>query len=284
MKAFAYHFSFEFFTGLRNKTLLLMMYLLPLGFHFMMGLMMADINPFFLETMIPAMVIFAILSGMILGLPQPLVEAREAGIFRSYKINGVPALSIIVIPALSAFIHAVITSVIIVVTGSLIFDAPLPVNWPAFLLVFLVFAFTCSGLGVLIGVISSSSRVTVLWSQLIYLPSMMAGGLFVPSQMLPEVLARAARLLPTSYAMDAFKDMTLEMPAAYPPYWAVLILLAAGILAFGLALYLFSWDSKNTSRRSPLLALLVLLPFILGMILLPLGERMELFGMTAGLL
>jgi|GEM_PF-115567 len=282
MKAFAYHFSFEFFTGLRNKTLLLMMYLLPLGFHFMMGLMMVDINPLFLETMIPAMVIFAILSGMILGLPQPLVEAREAGIFRSYKINGVPALSIIVIPALSAFIHAVITSVIIVVTGSLIFDAPLPVNWPAFLLVFLVFAFTCSGLGVLIGVISSSSRVTVLWSQLIYLPSMMAGGLFVPSQMLPEVLARAARLLPTSYAMDAFKDMTLEMPAAYPPYWAVLILLAAGILAFGLALYLFSWDSKNTTRRSPLLALLVLLPFILGMILLPLGERMELFGMTAG--
>ncbi len=88
MKAFAYHFSFEFFTGLRNKTLLLMMYLLPLGFHFMMGLMMVDINPFFLETMIPAMVIFAILSGMILGLPQPLVEAREAGIFRSYKING----------------------------------------------------------------------------------------------------------------------------------------------------------------------------------------------------
>jgi ABC-2 type transport system permease protein len=278
MRAFAYHFSFEFFTGLRNKTLLLMMYLLPLGFHFMMGLMMVDINPFFKETMIPAMVIFAILSGMILGLPQPLVEAREAGIFRSYKINGVPAGSILVIPAISALIHASIVSLVIVVTGSMVFQAPLPVNWLPFVLVFLTLACTCSGFGVLIGVISSSSRVTVLWSQLIYLPSMMAGGLMVPLQMLPEALVRVARLLPASYAMDAFKGMAMGMPIDYDPAWALLILFVSAVLAFGLALFLFSWDSRNTARRSPLLALLVLLPYILGMIFLPLGERMDIFG------
>ena len=252
-----------------------MMYLLPLGFHFMMGLMMVDINPFFQETMIPAMVIFSILSGMILGLPQPLVEAREAGIFRSYKINGVPAASILVIPALSALIHASIVSLVIVVTGSLVFQAPLPVNWPPFVLVFVILACTCSGLGVLIGVVSSSSRVTVLWSQLIYLPSMMAGGLMVPLQMLPEALMRVARLLPASYAMDAFKGMAMGMPIDYNPLWALLILAASAVLAFALALFLFSWDSKNTARRSPLPALLVLLPYIMGMIFLPLGERMD---------
>lgn len=272
MRAFANHFAFEFHTGLRNKTLLLMMYLLPLGFHFMMGFMMVDINPFFLETMIPAMVIFALLSGMILGLPQPLVEARETGIFRSYKINEVPAASILAIPALSAFIHATIASLVIVLTGALVFNAPLPVNWLPFVLVFLVIVLTCSGLGVLIGVISASSRVTVLWSQLIYLPSMMAGGLMVPLQMLPEALMRVARLLPASYAMDAFKGLAMGMPVGYDPLWGVLILLVSALLAFALALYLFSWDSKNTARQNPILALLVLLPYILGAILLPLPE------------
>jgi ABC-2 type transport system permease protein len=271
--AFAYHFSFEFFTGLRNKTLLLMIYLLPLGFHFMMGLMMASINPFFLETMIPAMVVFAILSGMILGLPQPLVESREAGIFRSFKINGVPASSIIVIPALSALIHACITAAVIVATGSLLFDAPLPQNWPAFLLIFLLLAFTSSGLGILIGVISASSRVTVLWSQLFYLPSMMLSGLMVPTNIMPEVLARAGRLLPATYAMDAFKAMAMGSAAEYQPLWALVILFAGGVLAFTLSLYLFNWDSKNTSQRNPLLALLVLVPFLLGVILLPVAER-----------
>ncbi len=67
MNAFISHFSFEFRSGIRNKTLLLMNYLFPLGFYFMIGLLMTQINPTFLETMLPAMVIFAILASTILG-------------------------------------------------------------------------------------------------------------------------------------------------------------------------------------------------------------------------
>ena len=94
MNAFASHFSFEFRTGIRNKNLLLMNYLFPLGLYLMMSLIMPGINPLFQETIIPSMVTFGILAATLLGLPDPLVNAREAGIFRSFKINGVPALSI----------------------------------------------------------------------------------------------------------------------------------------------------------------------------------------------
>ncbi len=99
----------------------------------------------------------------------------------------------------------------------------------------------------------------------------------VPLQMLPEALMRVSRLLPASYAMDAFRGLAMVMPVGYDPLWGILILLTSALLAFALALFLFSWDSKNTARRNPLLALLVLLPYILGMFLLPMGERMELF-------
>ena len=77
--------------GIRNRTLLLMNYLLPLGFYLMMGFVMPEINPEFRAVLVPAMVVFAILAATLLGLPDPLVNAREAGIFRSYKINGVPS-------------------------------------------------------------------------------------------------------------------------------------------------------------------------------------------------
>ena len=99
MNAFINHFAFEFRTGIRNKTLLLMNYLFPLGFYLMMGFIMVEINPLFQEDIIPAMVVFAILAATLLGIPDPLVNARENGIFRSYKINGVPSLSILVISA-----------------------------------------------------------------------------------------------------------------------------------------------------------------------------------------
>ena len=40
------------------------------------------------------------------------------------------------------------------------------------------------------------------------------------------------------------------------------------MLAFGLAVYLFNWDSRNSARRGhPLLALLVLVPYVLGIFL-----------------
>lgn len=269
MSAFVNHFSFEFHTGIRNKTLLLMNYLFPLGFYAMMGLVMAEINPDFVETMIPAMVVFAILAATMLGLPDPLVTAREAGIFRSYKINGVPAISILVIPALTTILHMVVVTVIITATAPLFFDAPLPVNWPGFVVTFLAMAFACAGLGLLIGVISPSSRMTVLWSQLIFLPSMLLGGMMLPYSMLPEAMGKVSQLLPATQAMNAFRGLAQGLTADFDPWGSLIVLLASGVLAFGLAIYLFNWDRRNTTQRGhPLLALLALLPYAVGMILL----------------
>jgi ABC-2 type transport system permease protein len=268
MNAFINHFSFEFRTGIRNQTLLLMNYLFPLGFYVMMGLVMPEINPDFLETMIPGMVVFAILAATLLGLPDPLVSAREAGIFRSYKVNGVPAISILVIPALTTIFHMVIVAIIITVTAPLFFDAPAPVNWLGLILTFLALAFACAGLGALIGVISPDSRMTVLWSQLIFLPSMLLGGMMLPYSQLPEAVGRVARLLPATLAMNAFRGLALDLGADFSTLGSLLILLAGGILAFALAIYLFNWDRRNTTRRGhPLLALLVLIPYLIGVVL-----------------
>ena len=269
MTAFTNHFSFEFRTGIRNRTLLLMNYLFPLGFYLMMGFVMPVINPLFLETMIPAMVVFAILAATLLGLPDPLVSAREAGIFRSYKINEVPSISILSIPALTTSLHLFIVTAIITLSAPLLFDAPVPVNWLGYLLTFIVTTFACAGIGVLIGVISSSTRMTVLWSQLIFLPSMLLGGLMIPFSMLPDAVQKVALLLPTTYAMNAFDGLAMGTIPAFSPWASIIILYFSGVFAFGLAVYLFNWDRHNSARRGhPLLALLVLIPYIIGLVLL----------------
>jgi ABC-2 type transport system permease protein len=268
MNAFIHHFTFEFRTGIRNKQLLLMNYLFPLGFYLMMGFIMAEINPPFRDVIIPAMVVFTILAATLLGIPDPLVNARENGVFRSYKINGIPSISILVIPALTTILHLVIMTVIITVTAPLLFHAPWPVNWLNYAMVFGAMAFACAGLSVLIGVVSPSSRMTVLWSQLVFVPSMLLGGMMVPYSMLPDVAGKLAQLLPATQAMNAFNGLAMGKVAAFSPWGSVIMLLVSGALAFGLAVYLFSWDSRNTARRGhPLLALLVLLPYALGIFL-----------------
>jgi len=269
MIAFLNHFAFEFKAGLRNATLLMMNYLFPLAFYALMGLVMTQINPLFTDTLIPAMIIFAALASTLLGLPSPLVESREAGIYRSYKINGVPAPSILAIPMLTTIFHVLIVSVIISLTGASLFGGVPPANWGDFALVTLVTVFTCGAIGALIGVISANSRATVLWSQLIFLPSMLVGGLMMPLDILPQSVRPLSALLPSTHAMQAYLGLAYKQETLVAPLVALGILLVSGILAFGLAIYLFDWDSQNNVRRGhPLMALLALVPYLVGLALL----------------
>jgi ABC-2 type transport system permease protein len=268
MNAFAQHFSFEFRTGVRNRSLLLMNYLFPMVFYLLMGSLMGQVNPGFLTNLIPAMAILAVMSGTLLALPGTLVAAREAGIFRSYRINGVPALSTLVIPVLTGMVHAFVVTILVSVSARSLFGAVLPVSWPGFLLVFMVMAFAFAGIAALIGVISSNTQMTVMLSQLIFLPSMILGGLMVPTSLLPVGLGRVALILPTSYATSAFGGLAMGQPAAIAPWLSLGVLVSGGALAFLLGVYLFSWDSKNATRRGhPSLALVAWLPYFVGLVL-----------------
>lgn len=267
MTAFANHFGFEFRTGIRNRSLLLLNYLFPLAFYFMMGFVMTGINPLFGDVLLPAMVIFAIYCAAILGLPDPLVQARDTGIFRSYAINGVPRTSILSIPALTTSLHLVIVTAIICLTAPLLFDAPMPVNWVNFLIVFAATLLACAGWGVLIGVVSPNSRSTVLMSQLLFLPSMLIGGLMIPYSMLPRPAQTFAQLLPSTQAMNAFKGLAMGQTADFSPWGSVIILLSGGAIAIALAFALFRWDSQHSKRRLPVAAaLLAFVPYALGIV------------------
>ena len=268
MSAFASHFAFEFRTGLRDRSLLLMNYLFPLVFYAVVSLLMTQLNPSFQPNVIPAMVVFVTLTSLVLGLPNPLVSAREAGIFRSFRVNGVPALSALLIPALTTAVHAVIVSMIVTLTAPVLFQAPAPVNWGGFAVFLALTVFSMAGLGVLIGVISANTRITILWSQVIFLPSLLIGGLMIPRSTLTGAMAQISGLWPSAHSMAIYDGLARGSGFDAQVALSLFVLLAVGILAFALASYLFSWDSVNTTRRgSAWLALLVLVPFVAGMAL-----------------
>jgi ABC-2 type transport system permease protein len=268
MNAFLHHFAFEFRTGIRNKQLLFLNYLFPIVFYLMMGFIMVDINPLFLDSLIPAMIVFAVLAAMLMGIPDPLVKAREDGIFRSYRINGVPSVSILAIPALTTSVHLLIVAALITFSAGPLFEAPPPVSWPNFILVTLALAAAMAGISVLIGVVSPSTNFQVMVSQLIFIPSMLVGGLMLPYSMLPAAAQMLARLFPATHAMNAFNALALGSEADYSPWGSLLVLAASGVAAFALAVYLFNWDSRSEVRRAhPAWAFLALVPYAFSLLM-----------------
>ncbi len=90
-----------------------------------------------------------------------------------------------------------------------------------------------------------------------------------PYFLVPEAARKFAQLLPATQAMNAFTGLAMGKVAAFSPWSSVIILVVSGVLAFVLAVYLFSWDRRNTTRRGPpLLATLVGLPYIVGIFML----------------
>lgn len=267
-RALLHHAAFEFGSGLRNRAMLLLLYLFPLGFFLIAGALMVGLNPGFRETLIPAMVVFALMAGCLLGLPDPIVEAREAGIFRSFKIHGVPAANILLLPGGAIVAHLTVVAAIMTVAAPLLFDAPLPSDFGAYVGVFLAAAAAHAGLGLVIAVVSASTRATILWSQLVFLPSVMLGGLMVPSEVIPETLATLARLLPATHAMNAMRGLAFGAATAFSPVGSLLVLLAGALLGVALAVRLFQWDRRAEGRRvSPAWGVLVLAPYVVGVLL-----------------
>lgn len=91
----------------------------------------------------------------------------------------------------------------------------------------------------------------------------------LPFSMLPVAAQKLALLLPATQAMNAFRGLAMGVPGDFSGWGSIAILFSGGLLAFGLAIFLFSWDSRNTTRRgNTLLALLAMLPFVVGILVL----------------
>jgi ABC-2 type transport system permease protein len=267
MNAFVYHLTYEFKKGLRDRGLLLMIYLFPLVFYAMMGAIMTKINPFFAETMAPAMMVFAGMTAALLGLPSPMVSAREQGVYRSFRINGVPASHILIVPVLSMMVHLVIVSSIISLSAHPLFNGGIPKQWFAFAAITLLSALCSSTIGLLIGVCAANARIATLIAQFIFIPSTMLGGLMIPLDTLPANFRWLSMLFPATHTMNAFRGYAMNLTTAFNPLLSVVALSTASVLALTLATFLFSWDAKNEKKKPKILGFLALLPFIVVLLI-----------------
>lgn len=269
MKAFSIHLLFDLKSGLRDKSLLLTNYLLPLGFYFIFGGIMPKLNPGYSDILIPSMMIFGILVSTVLGMPNSLVTYRNSGIFRSFKINGVSKLSMLAIPTVSTIIHTIIVTTIILISAPILYKAQLPGNILGLILVFISATIMFSGLALLIGIIADNTSVTVIFAQALFLPSMLIGGLMFPSSLLPESVGKFSKLLPTTYAMDAYQALAINLNSSFDPIISLSLLISSGIISYYLSWYLFRLDNNRTSKsRRKIWALGALIPFIIGTIFL----------------
>lgn len=198
MNKIAFQILLQWKLDLRNKSVLLPYYIVPIVFYLVMGSVFSSIMPNMEDTLLQAMIIFSVVMGSSLGQPTPLSEIYGTDVKKAYKLGNIPSYVPILINFISGIIHITMVSLIIFITAPLLFHTAIPANMGVFLLSYFVFLFACLGVGTFIGTHFYSASSLVLAGQVIFLPSIMLSGIMFPVTLLPGFLQKIAYIFPAT--------------------------------------------------------------------------------------
>jgi ABC-2 type transport system permease protein len=246
MKAFFKHLSLQFKMDIRERGTLITYYLVPLVFYFVMGAVFSSIDPLAKKTLAATMVIFSVTMGAVIGMPAPIVKMRESGVLRAYRICGIPGWAAPFIQSVSAFLHLMVVSIIILVTAPLFFGASYPQSFSAYFISLFILLFASIALGLFIGVIAKSQSIAIMFSQALFLPTIMFSGIMFPASLLPEPLKALGRILPATYIMQSFSGFAFWLPTDINALLSLFIAAGIGVVITSLTIIKFRTLGKSS--------------------------------------
>ena len=199
MNGFLYSLTLQWKLDIRSKSLLVTYYIVPLIFFLLMGGIFTSVMPEMGSTLIQSMIVMSISMGAFLGLPPSLIETYGSDIKKIYKANGVPIHLGLVTMVFSAFLHLMITSMVILLLAPILFKANLPSQFPLFFLTLAIYIFVSLSIGSILGLTVNNQAKLTMIAQLIFLPSIMLSGIMFPIALLPDFLQAIGRLFPASW-------------------------------------------------------------------------------------
>ena len=151
MNGFLYSVVLQWKLDIRSKSLLVTCYIVPLIFFLLMGGIFTSVMPDMRNTLIQSMIVMSVSMGAFIGLPPSLIETYGNDVKKVYKANGVPIYLGLITMFLSAFIHLMISCIIILSLAPILFKATLPVQLPFFFLALAVYIIVSLSIGSILG-------------------------------------------------------------------------------------------------------------------------------------
>ncbi len=232
MNGFLYGVALQWKLDIRSKSLLVACYIVPLIFFLLMGGIFTSVMPEMKSTLIQSMIVMSVSMGAFIGLPPSLIETYGSEIKKVYKANGVPIYLGLVTMFLSAFIHLMITSVVIMLLAPILFKAALPTQLPLFFLALAIYIIVSLSIGSILGLIVKNQAKLTMIEQLVFLPSIMLSGIMFPINLLPDFLEVLGRVFPASWGYR----LMLDNGFCLENLWYLILIFFAAVIVCGMVL------------------------------------------------
>jgi len=188
----------------------------------------------------PAMM--ALLSIAIIGttvVPFVLATYRENGVLRRMSTTPVGPARMVAAQLIVSLVSGIASVVLMVFGGHLVLGSRLPARPLEFAGIVLLGMAAMYAIGLLIGALAPNGRSAPGIGNMIMFPLLFLGGVWVPRQNMPEVLATISRFSPSGPLGESLFN---AWSGAAVSLEAVLVLAAWLVIATGLAIRFFRWE------------------------------------------
>ena len=227
MNGFLYSLTLQWKLDIRSKSLLVTYYIVPLIFFLLMGGIFTSVMPEMSSTLIQSMIVMSVSMGAFLGLPASLIETYGSDIKKIYKANGVPIHLGWVTMVISAFLHLMMTCMVILLLAPILFKANLPSQFLLFFLALAIYIFVSLSIGSILGLTVNNQAKLTMIAQLIFLPSIMLSGIMFPITLLPDFLQVIGQVFPAYWGYR----LMLENGCSLENLWYLILVSCIAIIS-----------------------------------------------------
>jgi ABC-2 type transport system permease protein len=249
----------------RNRAVIIFNYIFPLIFFFVFAGIFKIGTP---GGRAPAEVLGMVLTlGMLgnglYGAGMKMVQDREAGILRRYKVAPISPQPLLVASIVSGWAGYLPLVIGLTLLNHFRYHMAWPQRPLTLLLLLLCGLAAFRALGLIIAAAANNTQESNALIQAIYMPCLMLSGAAVPLSVLPAWGATVAKFLPASYLVTGL-GTELGQPAPLGGFFLIIgVLLLSTLICLFVAGKLFRWEpDQKISGRAKLWVLAALLPFL----------------------
>jgi ABC-2 type transport system permease protein len=245
-------------TFLRSRTAVYWTFAFPLFFLLMFGFAFGR-GGRSIDQLMPGLFTITVISGSLFGVSLRMVSERESGILRRHRLTPVHPLAIVLAHGALAMTTLVLSLLIQAALAAAAFGFEAKGNVFVLLLMMLLGGLALVPLGLVVGSVARDSKVAPAMTNFLFFPLMFLSGAAIPFEMLPHWMQAAARLVPTTYLVDALRGVIVYGVGVLRLKTDIAMLLLTAIIGVSANGLLFRWESTEPVRARRLaIAVLVL--------------------------
>lgn len=192
-----------------------------------------------IDIYVPIVIAFVLAMLALSLVPTVLATYRERGVLRRLATTPLPPGRLLLAQMVTAVTTALLAVILVIAVGSLAFGVAMPKQVGGFLLALVLGSASVFAIGLVLAAVAPTGRAASGLGSILFFPMVFFAGLYVPREVMPDVLRRISDFTPLGATVQSMQDAT---NGAWPSALHLAVMAGVTVVAGLAAAKLFRWE------------------------------------------